>query len=117
MSAAGSRSEINSCAVARALGPIRAIGGIRARFVDRGGITELADLAQRGGYRMGLPSTFSTHAEAVQVNTGGGVIGGDRLEFAISVGPGADIAYATQSAERIYRSLGPAAEIDVRISI
>ena len=117
MSAAGSRSEIADAAAASALGSIRVAGGIRSTFKAAGGITALSDLSERGGYRLGLPSTFALHAEAVQVNTGGGVVGGDRLEFSVGVGQGADVVYATQAAERIYRSLSPAAEIDVRISL
>lgn len=117
MSAAGSRSDTDDGAAARALAPIRAVGGIRARFAAAGGITALADLAERGGYRLGLPSTFTDHAEATQVNTGGGVVGGDRLSFELTVGRQADVVYASQSAERIYRSLGPAAEIDVRLAV
>lgn len=118
MSGAGSRSELEINEAVRALAPVRAIGGIRARFEDRGfGITEIAELSERGGYRLGLPRTFAAHAEAVQVNTGGGVIGGDQLEFSVAVGAGADACVTTQSAERIYRSLGPAAEVDVRLQV
>ena len=118
MSGAGSRSERDAGEAARVLAPIRAAGGVRARFTDRGfGLTEIADLSERGGYRLGLPRTFTAHAEAVQVNTGGGVIGGDHLEFAVEAGRGADVSFTTQSAERIYRSLGPAAEIDVRLTL
>lgn len=117
MSVAGSRSDATDAATARALGPIRVAGGIRASFEARDDITALSDLSERGGYRLGLPSTFALHSEAVQLNTGGGVVGGDKLEFTVSVGRGADVVYATQAAERIYRSLGPAAEIDIRISL
>lgn len=117
MSAAGSRFETGETAAGRALRAIRVAGGIRARFAANGGITALSDLSERGGYRLGLPSTFSLHAEAVQVNTGGGVVGGDRLEFAVAAGTSTDVVYATQAAERIYRTNGPAAEIDVRITL
>jgi urease accessory protein len=117
MSAAGFQSDPIALASAAALASIRAVAGVRASFVDRVGITQLADLSERGGYRLGLPSTFAPHAEAVQVNTGGGVIGGDRIEVEVSAGEDADITYTTQSAERVYRSLGPAAEIDVRLSV
>lgn len=117
MFAAGSRSDVADAVTARALDAIRVTGGVRAGFRMRDGITALCDLSERGGYRVGLPSTFAAHAEAVQINTGGGVVGGDRLEFAVEAGASADVVYATQASERIYRSLGPAAEIDVRISL
>ncbi len=117
MSAAGFQSRDDDARAALRLASIRAMGGLRARFVARDGSTALADLNERGGYRMGLPSTFATHAEAIQVNTGGGVIGGDQLVFDVHAERGADVVYTTQSAERIYRSLGPAAEIDVRMTL
>ncbi len=80
-------------------------------------MTRLADLGETGGYRFRFPTTYADHLEAVQINTGGGIAGGDRTEFAIEAGAGTDVVFATQAAERIYRSLGPSSEISVRLSL
>ncbi len=45
--------------------------------------------------------------DAVIVNTGGGMTGGDRFSLGIKVGAGADVSVTTAAAEKIYRSLGP----------
>jgi len=43
------------------------------------------------------------------VNSSGGVLGGDRLEMAIQLGPGASLALRPQAATKVYRSnCGPA---------
>jgi len=41
----------------------------------------------------------------------GGVVGGDRLETRVSVGPGARVLLTTPAAQKLYRSAGQSAEI------
>ena len=53
--------------------------------------------------------------EAILINTGGGLAGGDRFSFDIAAGPSSSLTVTTQAAERVYRTLGPAASIDVRL--
>jgi urease accessory protein len=55
--------------------------------------------------------------EAVVVNTGGGIAGGDRLEFAVTVLPKASIVVTSQAAERVYRALNEPAQIETRLKI
>ena len=64
-----------------------------------------------------MPSSPATGTglEAVIVNSGGGVAGGDRVRLSASAGAGARLTVSTATAERIYRSLGPSTEIDVRL--
>lgn len=50
-------------------------------------------------------------ADAVVVNTGGGVVGGDRIEVAITVDAGTSALVTSQAAEKVYRSAGPLASI------
>lgn len=54
--------------------------------------------------------------EAILINTGGGLAGGDRFRFDIAVEAGARLAVTSQAAERVYRSLGPAAEVEVALT-
>ena len=54
--------------------------------------------------------------EAILINTGGGLAGGDRFHFAITTEHDATLTVTTQAAERVYRSLGPAAEVTVTLA-
>jgi urease accessory protein len=51
------------------------------------------------------------------VNVAGGLAGGDRTEIALGLGAGAVFTATTPSAEKIYRSLGDATEIDIALSL
>jgi urease accessory protein len=117
MSAAALPSEARSNAAAAALESIRVQGGVRATFACVNQKTRVAHLAEHGGYRMLFPRTNAARAEAVVINTGGGVVGGDRIAFDIGVETGANVAATTQAAERIYRSTGLFSEIDVRLKV
>lgn len=54
--------------------------------------------------------------EAILINTGGGLAGGDRFSFDIRAEENARLTVTSQAAERVYRSLGPAAEVDVTLT-
>ena len=54
--------------------------------------------------------------EAILINTGGGLAGGDRFSFDITAESNARLTVTSQAAERVYRSLGPAAEVDVALT-
>jgi urease accessory protein len=53
--------------------------------------------------------------EAVIINTGGGVAGGDRLECSVTALPGASIAVTSQAAEKVYRALDDPARVTTRL--
>jgi urease accessory protein len=53
--------------------------------------------------------------EAVIINTGGGVAGGDRLECSVAALPGASIAVTSQAAEKVYRALHDPARVTTRL--
>jgi urease accessory protein len=55
--------------------------------------------------------------DAVIVNTGGGMTGGDRFDVDIKVGAGARLSVTTAAAEKIYRSLGPDTDIGVKLDV
>jgi urease accessory protein len=60
---------------------------------------------------------FADPQEAILINTGGGLAGGDYFTFEIAAKDNSRLAVTTQAAERVYRTLGAAAEIDVNISV
>ena len=51
------------------------------------------------------------------VNTAGGIAGGDRHDLDIAVGDGATLAVTTAAAEKVYRALGPPAEIAIKLAV
>jgi urease accessory protein len=51
------------------------------------------------------------------VNTAGGIAGGDRHDLDIRVEDGAALGVTTAAAEKVYRTLGPDAEIAVKLSV
>jgi urease accessory protein len=75
-------------------------------------------LRESGSLRLRFPhSQTSAALEAVIVNTAGGMTGGDRFDLEIAVGAGAQLTVTTAAAEKIYRSLGSASEIAVRLAV
>jgi urease accessory protein len=75
-------------------------------------------LHESGSLRLRFPhSQTSAALDAVLVNTAGGMTGGDRFNLEIAVGAGAQLTVTTAAAEKIYRSLGPATEIAVRLEV
>ncbi len=92
----------------------RARAEARASFARVGARTEPARLFETGGLRWRFPRS-SSPCEAAIVNTGGGVAGGDSYSVSLTLGEGAEVEATTPSAERIYRSDGPAAAITTRL--
>ena len=54
--------------------------------------------------------------EAILINTGGGLAGGDRFSFDITAEQDTTLTVTSQTAERVYRSLGPSAQVDVALT-
>lgn len=96
---------------------VRAAGGVRLRFGRVGAQTHRLDVAESGGYRARFPTTFDATSEAVLINTGGGMAGGDAMRVGIDVGPGSDAIVTTQAAEKIYRSQGADTRIETTLSV
>ena len=78
------------------------------------GPTGLERLSQRGSAKAMLPAVHGGRAEAVFLNTAGGVTGGDRLSYELTLTAGTATG-TTQAAERAYASAGGAARVDVRL--
>ena len=96
----------------------RGAGLARIGFRSAGGATRLALLEQRTPLRVLFPRVpASDVVEAVVINTGGGVVGGDRLEVALEAGPGAWVRATTQAAEKVYRSAGRSSVLEVRLAV
>ena len=75
-------------------------------------------LREQGSLRVRFPNGARRDTlDAVMLNTAGGMTGGDRFDVDIAVGAGARLSVTTAAAEKVYRSLGPATEIDVKLAV
>jgi urease accessory protein len=95
----------------------RAIGKIAFTAKADGGVTRRAHVHEHGALRARFPATHSADLEAVIVNTAGGMTGGDRFDIDIAVAEDARLVVTTTAAEKIYRSLGPDATVDVTLKV
>jgi urease accessory protein len=96
----------------------RATGRLACSVVSAPGSSRRSRVHEAGSLRLRFPNGERGGAlEAVMVNTAGGMAGGDRFDIDISVGAGARLTATTAAAEKIYRSLGPATEIGVKLQV
>ena len=94
----------------------RARGQVRAQFARAGARTEAQSTFQTGGLRLKFPHS-GPECEAVIINTGGGMAGGDHALIEMAAGPGAHALVATQAAEKVYRADGAPTHVDVRLEV
>ncbi len=84
---------------------------------QREGRTRLSRLRQEGCLKLRFPKVGAGPAQAVLVNTAGGLAGGDRLDQSFAVEEAGHLCVTTQAAERVYRSLGAAATVRTGVSV
>jgi len=95
----------------------RATGHIALSVAAAGHVTRRKRVHEDGSLRVRFPNAAPDALEAVIVNTGGGMTGGDRFAIEIEVGAGASLIAGTAAAEKVYRSNGPDAEMTVRLDL
>ncbi len=89
----------------------------RAEVAFRGPGLNLDRLLQEGSAKAILPAVHGAAPEVVFLNTSGGLTGGDRLDYVLSVPEGARITATTQTAERAYRASSGEARVRVALSV
>ncbi len=87
----------------------RSVGLLELR-VEHDGI---AVLREAGSAKCRMPRGTT---EAIMINTSGGLAGGDHLSIRAEAGAGATLTMTSQTAERVYRTLGPDADVTVNLS-
>lgn len=96
----------------------RTVGRVALTVAAGPGGSRRGRVHEAGALRVRFPNgNRQTALDAVIVNTAGGMTGGDRFDIDIGVGAGARLTATTAAAEKIYRSLGPDAEIDIKINV
>jgi urease accessory protein len=111
--------DVSPFEVASAAGPpaLRAVGVARLKAERIAGQTVAMEIDEQGPLRLRFPRIAAKGVlEGVMVNTGGGIVGGDKLEFEIEAGEGASLSLTSQASEKIYRSDGADAKISVQLT-
>lgn len=115
MCAAISRSD-----ALRAASPARSWsdGAARIAVSVADGTTRLTNLYQSDPCRILFPRPAAgAPLEGVIITTSGGIVGGDRISLQIEAGDGSVATMTTQAAEKIYRSSGADAYMDISVSV
>lgn len=94
----------------------RATGRIDLTVGTDGQCTRRNRILEDGSLRMRFPNAAPGLMEAVLINTGGGMTGGDTFSLNISLEAGANLLAGTAAAEKIYRTTGPDATIALAIN-
>lgn len=87
----------------------RSFGKLKLRM-EQGGP---AIIREEGASKLRVPR-FSH--EAIFINTGGGLAGGDEFEHEFSCGENSKLTLTSQAAERVYQTLGPPAVISTQMN-
>jgi urease accessory protein len=95
----------------------RSKGEIKLAVGVTDGMSLRRRVAESGPLRVRFPTPDADDLEAVVVNTAGGIAGGDRHRLDISVQENAQLTVTTAAAEKIYRALGPDAEIEIELKV
>lgn len=95
----------------------RAVGRVALSVKTVVGKTRRAQVHEAGSLRVRCPGAPAQELEAVIINTAGGVAGGDRFDLEVTAGEGTRLVVTTAAAEKVYRTLGPASRIDVKLDV
>lgn len=96
----------------------RASGAGRVVVRADEGRTRLKDLFQEGCAQIRFPRDAAARGlEAVLINTAGGLTGGDRMDWSLEAGPGAQLVASTPACEKVYRATSGAAEVRVSLRV
>ncbi len=96
----------------------RGLGRIALDVVGVDGVSRRGRVHEAGMLRVRFPNGETDGAlDAVLINSAGGLTGGDHCTIELKVKAGGKLTVTTAAAEKIYRSLGPDADIDVKLAI
>ncbi|MDF0493795.1 urease accessory protein UreD [Bradyrhizobium yuanmingense] len=95
----------------------RARGAVRFDVHARDGVTRRGALHESGSLRVRFPSPEDQGLSGVFVNTAGGVAGGDSFDIDIAAADGARLTLTTAAAEKVYRTPGAAAQLNIALKV
>jgi urease accessory protein len=88
----------------------RSLGQVKLRM-ERDGVSVLREA---GCAKVRVPRGSR---EAILINVSGGLAGGDRIDIECAAGRCAGMTVTTQAAERVYRTIGPPARVNVHLTV
>lgn len=95
----------------------RARGCVEVSFVGVRGETTLSNLYQSGSLKALIPKSFRSAKEAILINTGGGIVGGDQLSISISGGNSTETWITSQASEKVYKSAGDMSRVEIDLTL
>ncbi|MGQ7844221.1 urease accessory protein UreD [Granulosicoccus sp. 3-233] len=95
---------------------INAAGHVASRHRPNGP-SALAALDQQGSARIRLPNSFQGPLQAVLINTAGGLTGDDDIRWSATAGESSRLVISTAACEKLYRTHGPAARQQTRLTV
>jgi len=101
---------------ARVFAGNRAVGRIALAAEFSRGITVRTRVHEAGSLRVRFPGARARELEAVVINSAGGIAGGDRFDIEVTAQAKARLVVTSASAEKVYRSLGPDAQIGIKLA-
>jgi urease accessory protein len=93
----------------------RAFGKVSLKVHADAGLSRRTRVREEGSLRVRFPGAPGRALEAVVINTAGGIAGGDSYALEATAGDGATLVLTTASAEKVYRSLGDDATLDIAL--
>jgi urease accessory protein len=95
----------------------RARGAVRFDVHAKDGATRRGALHESGSLRVRFPSPEGEGLSGVFVNTAGGIAGGDRFDIDIAATDAAHLVLTSAAAEKVYRTQGPAAQLNISLNV
>lgn len=95
----------------------RARGTVRIDVARMEGMSRRARVHESGSLRARFPTPEANEVSAILINTAGGIAGGDRFEIAVAAEQGAAATVSSAAAEKIYRSDGDDAVVNVALRV
>ena len=95
----------------------RAKGKLKLSFINSDTETSIYDLHQSGALKVLIPKAKSKHAEAVLINTGGGIVAGDSLSIEVTSYENTNTWITTQASEKVYKSNGELSLLETKINL
>jgi urease accessory protein len=110
-------SQARSTTTAADLAGNRAVGSVELGVSLVDGMSRRQVVRESGSLRVRFPSPEGPALSAVLINTAGGIAGGDRFSVRVGAEDGGNVVVTTAAAEKVYRSGGSRAEVDIRLSV
>ena len=95
----------------------RAKGKLKISFMNSNDETSIHDLYQSGALKVLIPKSKSKYAEAVLINTGGGIVGGDNLSIEVEAAKKTNTWITTQASEKVYKSSSEQSILSTKVTL